>query len=103
MFIFFFCQAEDGIRDLYVTGVQTCALPISPRPAPARAPSNTKRVEVPNDDRFEALVGEVARLLPAGAPLGFNSDGEIAWIVTSGNVDLAALVERARARIGPST
>src|SRR5256886_5221043 len=27
-FIFFF-QAEDGIRDLTVTGVQTCALPIS--------------------------------------------------------------------------
>src|SRR2546430_16160482 len=28
-FIFFFFQAEDGIRDLTVTGVQTCALPIS--------------------------------------------------------------------------
>src|SRR5215469_17496185 len=28
---FFFFQAEDGIRDLYVTGVQTCALPISLR------------------------------------------------------------------------
>src|SRR5438093_8740488 len=28
MFIFFF-QAEDGIRDWSVTGVQTCALPIS--------------------------------------------------------------------------
>src|SRR5690349_24012983 len=27
---FFFFQAEDGIRDLYVTGVQTCALPILP-------------------------------------------------------------------------
>src|SRR5690349_1538895 len=27
VFVFFF-QAEDGIRDLYVTGVQTCALPI---------------------------------------------------------------------------
>src|SRR6266478_7710476 len=30
--VFFFCfffQAEDGIRDLTVTGVQTCALPIS--------------------------------------------------------------------------
>src|SRR5204863_1070692 len=26
-----FFQAEDGIRDLYVTGVQTCALPICPR------------------------------------------------------------------------
>src|SRR2546425_2979176 len=28
MFIFFFFQAEDGIRDKLVTGVQTCALPI---------------------------------------------------------------------------
>src|SRR5229473_7579905 len=31
MFFFFFFQAEDGIRDKLVTGVQTCALPISPR------------------------------------------------------------------------
>src|SRR5256886_16636463 len=30
MFVFFFFQAEDGIRDLTVTGVQTCALPIWP-------------------------------------------------------------------------
>src|SRR2546423_9112118 len=29
--IFFFFQAEDGIRDKLVTGVQTCALPISLR------------------------------------------------------------------------
>src|SRR2546427_1558297 len=29
LFYFFFFQAEDGIRDLTVTGVQTCALPIS--------------------------------------------------------------------------
>src|SRR3712207_8966976 len=28
-YIFFFFQAEDGIRDIGVTGVQTCALPIS--------------------------------------------------------------------------
>src|SRR2546430_3012403 len=28
-YCFFFFQAEDGIRDLTVTGVQTCALPIS--------------------------------------------------------------------------
>src|SRR5690606_14174063 len=28
-FVFFFFQAEDGIRDFHVTGVQTCALPIS--------------------------------------------------------------------------
>src|SRR6266568_6636128 len=29
MYFFFFFQAEDGIRDGTVTGVQTCALPIS--------------------------------------------------------------------------
>src|SRR3712207_8263145 len=29
LFFFFFFQAEDGIRDIGVTGVQTCALPIS--------------------------------------------------------------------------
>src|SRR5438874_12439790 len=37
-FVFFFFQAEDGIRDLYVTGVQTCALPIW------TARSNTQRL-----------------------------------------------------------
>src|SRR2546430_14169993 len=37
--MFFFFQAEDGIRDLTVTGVQTCALPISLRPAAAAAAS----------------------------------------------------------------
>src|SRR3712207_7054538 len=31
LFFFFFFQAEDGIRDIGVTGVQTCALPISTR------------------------------------------------------------------------
>src|SRR5215216_912576 len=34
--LFFFFQAEDGIRDDLVTGVQTCALPILPVPAHVR-------------------------------------------------------------------
>src|SRR3712207_7125017 len=34
--VFFFFQAEDGIRDIGVTGVQTCALPISLLPGPRR-------------------------------------------------------------------
>src|SRR2546429_9913302 len=34
--MFFFFQAEDGIRDVAVTGVQTCALPISFRKVHAR-------------------------------------------------------------------
>src|SRR5205085_9048453 len=50
-FFFFFFRAEDGIRDLTVTGVQTCALPIS----------------APQGDRMTAngtpqTVGTVARI-----------------------------------------
>src|SRR2546426_7598276 len=37
--IFFFFQAEDGIRDYKVTGVQTCALPILARRRQARCGS----------------------------------------------------------------
>src|SRR5256885_7372527 len=37
---YFFFQAEDGIRDYKVTGVQTCALPISDTTRPARKPEN---------------------------------------------------------------
>src|SRR5256886_9730535 len=46
---FFFFQAEDGIRDLTVTGVQTCALPISAhldefrRRLPGRGRGGTRR------------------------------------------------------------
>src|SRR3712207_8930588 len=32
LLFFFFFQAEDGIRDISVTGVQTCALPIFIKP-----------------------------------------------------------------------
>src|SRR5258708_10474641 len=39
-FTFFFFQAEDGIRDDLVTGVQTCALPIFRRTARARGGRN---------------------------------------------------------------
>src|SRR5258708_32076260 len=40
---FFFFQAEDGIRDDLVTGVQTCALPISPFQRPADKSSGITR------------------------------------------------------------
>src|SRR5947209_17731706 len=42
-FIFFF-QAEDGIRAIGVTGVQTCALPISSLRTGSRAASSTRLV-----------------------------------------------------------
>ena len=37
----FFFQAEDGIRDVAVTGVQTCALPIYISIAPSQHPDRT--------------------------------------------------------------
>src|SRR5438552_16072178 len=47
MFFFFFFQAEDGIRDDLVTGVQTCALPIcylADEPVQACPPSASYRL-----------------------------------------------------------
>src|SRR5699024_11527492 len=39
--VFFFFQAEDGIRDRNVTGVQTCALPLSSSAMPNGLSSST--------------------------------------------------------------
>src|SRR6266436_3510875 len=58
LFTFFFFQAEDGIRDVAVTGVQTCALPISAREAQwADFPSWTQA------DLREAYAGKGIRQL----------------------------------------
>src|SRR4051794_41801608 len=43
LLFFFFFQAEDGIRDGRVTGVQTCALPIYPVPARIAAARGIRR------------------------------------------------------------
>src|SRR5437879_10361057 len=92
---FFFFQAEDGIRDTSVTGVQTCALPISQphedascsveslqqdaAPA-AAAPAGGRRVEVrrvtrrpaqPQDRSEERRVGKEGR--SRGAPTSRNN------------------------------
>src|SRR5437763_13781299 len=42
MFFFFFFQAEDGIRDTSVTGVQTCALPILTDSVPRMEPHSVQ-------------------------------------------------------------
>src|SRR2546430_10877178 len=58
MLIFFFFQAEDGIRDLTVTGVQTCALPI----LSLRSLSYTFEVTGKNTD---AVLNELSKVLDA--------------------------------------
>src|SRR5256885_15360977 len=77
---FFFFQAEDGIRDYKVTGVQTCALPISARCGrPARVAllrdalllgaqlgiEGAERIIEPLVDRRPALLRSLSR--PVGA------------------------------------
>src|SRR2546430_10365681 len=60
---FFFLQAEDGIRDLTVTGVQTCALPILGRllsgPAPLRGRAGLELVVHPFGYRDAARFWEI--------------------------------------------
>src|SRR5688500_20212412 len=59
VFVFFF-QAEDGIRDYKVTGVQTCALPIS-------ADAFRGSMSVPRVHRLATIDGRI-RLLQAPVP-----------------------------------
>src|SRR5690606_39606824 len=69
--VIFFFQAEDGIRDFHVTGVQTCALPISfpagrrpcPTPPLYALPASTARsasttVDTPKNRSEERRVGK---------------------------------------------
>src|SRR5207249_9182265 len=47
LYSFFFFQAEDGIRDRNVTGVQTCALPISARDRSPSSPGPSWKTPAP--------------------------------------------------------
>src|SRR5438552_18766495 len=73
-FFFFFFQAEDGIRDDLVTGVQTCALPISIRSgamgfSSSRATTHVTPDNTPVASRI-ADWAEVDRLVGAMGELG---------------------------------
>src|SRR5256885_4114001 len=62
MFFFFF-QAEDGIRDYKVTGVQTCALPISSRGTDRIAGAPGRPVQLRG--RVAVLLEGLERCVPA--------------------------------------
>src|SRR2546429_9641065 len=66
-YFFFFFQAEDGIRDVAVTGVQTCALPILYRWY--RAEHYARRVELIREHLPHAAIG-------ADAIAGFPGETE---------------------------
>src|SRR5207248_6833586 len=60
-FFFFFFQAEDGIRDRTVTGVQTCALPIYDHPSPDDHPKKDGHpaCPVPAGERAQRVEGSL--------------------------------------------
>src|SRR6476661_9323181 len=73
MFFFFF-QAEDGIRDSSVTGVQTCALPIfGPVEASKKALANAN-MTIDDIDLVEINEAFAAQVLPSARDLGIDMD-----------------------------
>src|SRR5689334_24035335 len=110
MFCFFFFQAEDGIRDGTVTGVQTCALPISRRiahslkgasanlgadslaetAAKAEAAIESKQAVAPAleelSQSLNATIAAILAAVPAESPaeIGRASCRERVWITVGG-------------------
>src|SRR3989454_12237486 len=79
-FFFFFFQAEDGIRDYKVTGVQTCALPISGDEENAELKDMTRRFWVSVALSVPLLAFVMGDMLP-GQPLRHGlSSRLIAWL-----------------------
>src|SRR5438105_6626165 len=67
-FFFFFFQAEDGIRDPLVTGVQTCALPIlQQRDIKSRQPSSEFSQGGAESVALSEVFGQLSQRLAEGA------------------------------------
>src|SRR2546430_4008940 len=108
---FFFFQAEDGIRDLTVTGVQTCALPICRR---QRSGGQARRGHAPGGaggGRAPAHLQSASRRLAHdalhGAPVARDPRHEIgraAWRgrgeISGGAVSLKKKKKRKEGRMG---
>src|SRR3989454_106291 len=84
LLLFFFFQAEDGIRDYKVTGVQTCALPISVEGL-ADDPDRLAELDHPHP---------VARV---AVPLGLDRHDEVEVPVGRGRLGASHVVVHARA------
>src|SRR2546430_12452111 len=83
--VFFFFQAEDGIRDLTVTGVQTCALPIYLPPFPSSAMDGFAVRALDAPARLP-VVARIAAGVPAPRAL---EPGEAMAIATGGEIGRA--------------
>src|SRR2546430_10293192 len=93
---FFFFQAEDGIRDLTVTGVQTCALPIWAR-APATGES-TRISRQPIIGSSAVLTRTPAMTVPTIDPA---APSMVFFGLTEGKIGRASCREECRSRWSP--
>src|SRR5687768_7588000 len=75
-FYFFFFQAEDGIRDVAVTGVQTCALPISGGELPLEQRDVRHHADdgVQHDEADHEVVGEIGHGYRSTSPKTGSTD-----------------------------
>src|SRR6266511_4403428 len=95
--IFFFFQAEDGIRDFHVTGVQTCALPISRHGLAYRTKGDANANRDPWTIRLAGHVGRVSFHVPfAGYVLFYAHTREVrgSLIAIAALLVLAGLLRR---------
>src|SRR5687767_15301670 len=78
-FVFFFFQAEDGIRDKLVTGVQTCALPISRSGPPAATAAEPGSGAVAAGGPLRGVAAHARRVdrRPRAAPQGESEERRV--------------------------
>src|SRR5688572_24086090 len=86
LILFFFFQAEDGIRDLTVTGVQTCALPIFDRYA----------VELALPSWVTTITGDVEEIEPASLVTQFGGRFDVVLSDMAPNTTGHPVVDQAR-------
>src|SRR5229473_5015075 len=87
--IFFFFQAEDGIRDKLVTGVQTCDLPIFAE----HVPKLTRGLRAKLETLMEALAEQFGTSAEFDDPKG----GIFLWVKLPDGVDTQKLAQAALA------
>src|SRR5256885_7753124 len=88
--VFFFFQAEDGIRDYKVTGVQTCALPISTLNAFGAGPDAGNVVEIRS---WTSRITE-QRKRGIAIPKLYPSFWRAAWLARCAKIGRASCRER---------
>src|SRR5256885_7978277 len=93
-YCFFFFQAEDGIRDYKVTGVQTCALPIFTIPATSSTSTKTNPLAV--SGRWRATTRPATSTL---APC--SSRGSASLCTTPGRSEERRVGKECRSRWSP--